>query len=493
MNNPENNPLGALFLNSCDKFSSRVAIRAQNIDVPYAQLGAAVTHLASILHGLDIGRGALVGMHIGKDDIKSRVAVLALTLIGARWIEYGEYLNGHDSIQLTHLLHDDGQRPPERFSIHIDKVWPGISTASPVSEASEFSGFESREDTWVLPSSSGTTGARKTMAVSGGAFFERIVRLAEYDNDAGDFSAADLFLPYSVPSWLHFLHTVCLGGMYVLNYSYTYLLAQNVQLIVGSPHQLAELLQGVSPPDEPALQEVRVIGGALIPDFLSRLLRYFRVVRASYGSTETGPVSTTLFYEPASEPSLGRSYPDVEVEIVDEHDVACPREIEGIVRIRTSSQVQGGYIGQAEATAQAFRDGWFYPGDSGRLSADGEFHATEWIQGVYNFAGTKFNIAEMDSILQAGEAVQDALCFTELDEFGVETLAALIVLGPGADRKPAVKTLVRALLAAEYPLPLLPRNIYQVDAIPRNPNGKAMRHEAAALVAKLKPIAQVEV
>ena len=490
MINPENNPLGTLFLDASLKFGDRVALRTQNVEVSYAQLRGAVTRLATVLQGLEIGRGSLVGVHIRKDDIKLRASVLALTLVGARWIGYGEHLNGHESIQLTHLLHDDGQRPPERFSFHIDKIWPGISAVSSTSDEQAFSGFESREDTWFMPSSAGTTGARKTMAVSGGAFLQRIERLVEYANDAGDFSATDLFPRDSNHSWLHFFHAVSLGGMYVSSYSYQYVLAQNVQLVVGTPRQLAEFLQNVSPPDAPQLQEVRVVGGALLPDFLARLLRYFTVVRASYGATETGAVSTTLFHEHTSQPSLGRCYPDVELEIVDEHDVACPREMDGIVRIRTSSQVHE-YIGDSAATEESIRDGWFYPGDRGRLSTDGDLTVTGWLHGVYNMSGIKFNIAEVDRMLKTGEAVEDALCFTELDENGVENLATLILLAPGADKKPAVKALVHALLAENYPQRMLPRNIYQVDTIPRNANGEAMRHEAAALVMNLKPIAQV--
>ena len=142
-------------------------------------------------------------------------------------------------------------------------------------------------------------------------------------------------------------------------------------------------------------------------------------------------------------------------------------------------------------TKEAFRDGWFYPGDCGHLSADGELFVTGRLWDVHNLSGIKFNIAEVDGFLKAGEAVEDALCFTELDENGEENLAALILLAPGVDKKPAIKALIRTLLAENYAMQLLPRNIYQADTIPRSPNGKALRHEAAELVMNLKPIAQV--
>jgi acyl-coenzyme A synthetase/AMP-(fatty) acid ligase len=487
MNFPDNNPLGAMFLDATSRFHERLAIKTPTKEISYAELRATVIGLARNLQAQGVGPGAVVGVHINSRGIEIPFSTLALTLLGAQWIPYGEYLNGHPVIRLTHLLHDDAQRLPERFSMLITKVWPqGPGDV----KTPDFPGYASADDTWFMPSSSGTTGARKVMAVSGRGFFDRISRLTEYPEDGEGFSVADLFPRDGSLSCLHFYHTLSIGGTYVFGQTYDYLTSQNVKVIVGSPRQLSDLLADSQPPEVPLLHEVRVVGGALLPGFLSRLLQYFRVAKTTYGSTEIGPISANPLTEPTNDIPLGARYSGITLEVVDENDHVVGPETEGIVRLKTPNQVSA-YIGDSEASAEAFQDGWFYPGDRGRLAADGQFYVTGRVQDILNMSGTKFNAAQVDKALQAGNGVEDALCFIEVGADDVQNLAALIVIAAGSDRKQVIKDLVRLLLSKKFDSGLLPKNIYQVDEIPRNVNGKAMRHEAAPLAAGLKPAARV--
>ena len=61
--------------------------------------------------------------------------------------------------------------------------------------------------------------------------------------------------------------------------------------------------------------------------------------------------------------------PGTTVQIVDGSGAVLSPGQEGIVRIKSDDAVDG-YLGDAAETAQAFRDGWFYPGDTGTLDAD---------------------------------------------------------------------------------------------------------------------------
>ena len=63
------------------------------------------------------------------------------------------------------------------------------------------------------------------------------------------------------------------------------------------------------------------------------------------------------------------------VEVSDEEGNVLPAGQEGIIRISTTSMVTS-YIGEPEAAAKAFRDGWFYPGDIGYQLETGDFYVT---------------------------------------------------------------------------------------------------------------------
>ncbi len=73
--------------------------------------------------------------------------------------------------------------------------------------------------------------------------------------------------------------------------------------------------------------------------------------------------------------AVGRVYAGVDVQAVDAEDRPLPAGTEGILRIRSELCVDR-YDDDPVASAQVFRDGWFYPGDLGAVSADGRLDVT---------------------------------------------------------------------------------------------------------------------
>jgi acyl-CoA synthetase (AMP-forming)/AMP-acid ligase II len=62
--------------------------------------------------------------------------------------------------------------------------------------------------------------------------------------------------------------------------------------------------------------------------------------------------------------SVGRPLPGVAIEVVDEHGAAVPDGVVGQLRVRSPFNFSG-YHNNAEATAEAVRDGWYHTGDLG--------------------------------------------------------------------------------------------------------------------------------
>ena len=73
--------------------------------------------------------------------------------------------------------------------------------------------------------------------------------------------------------------------------------------------------------------------------------------------------------------SCGKPRTGIQARLVDDHDIEVPRgEIgELIVRSQHPWSMNAGYNGQPEATAAAWRNGWFHTGDLFRQDDDGNF------------------------------------------------------------------------------------------------------------------------
>ena len=90
-----------------------------------------------------------------------------------------------------------------------------------------------------------------------------------------------------------------------------------------------------------------------------------------YGSTEGGGVSVLMpHHAPEKASSVGATVFGVDLEIVDRDHVPVTEGEIGRTRYRGPG-IPAGFFRDAQASMASFRDGWFYPGDLGRLDGDG--------------------------------------------------------------------------------------------------------------------------
>ncbi len=151
-----------------------------------------------------------------------------------------------------------------------------------------------------------------------------------------------------------------------------------------------------------------------------------------YGSTEAG---ATAFAPTdrltALEGAVGFVAPWAEVEIVDAADRPTPADHDGIIRIRATCQ---GAPYPAGADNASFRDGWFYPGDCGRIGSDGLLVVSGRTSDIINVGGLKLAPEIVEDTLRQHPAIIDAAAFGGMGESGVEEISvALVVERPVAD------------------------------------------------------------
>ena len=105
-------------------------------------------------------------------------------------------------------------------------------------------------------------------------------------------------------------------------------------------------------------------GAALDPELIDFFDGLGITVLQGYGITECSPIVSCNVPDHNRPGSIGRIFPTCEVEIRD-----------GEICVRGTS-VSPGYYNDPEATAAAYRDGWFHTGDLGHIDKDGYLYYT---------------------------------------------------------------------------------------------------------------------
>lgn len=188
----------------------------------------------------------------------------------------------------------------------------------------------------------------------------------------------------------------------------------------------------------------------------------------AYGASEL-PVIACNPLDGARLDSAGRAVPGVSLRVVSLETGAPvgPGEI-GEIQARSES-LMAGYL-PAEATADAFGDGWYRTGDVGHIDADGWLRLTDRSKEMIKVRGFQVAPAEVEAVLHGHPAVADCAVFGIADPAdGEAVVAAVAKTGPVEAAE--LMTLVGDRLASYK----RPRSVVFVPEIPRLPSGKVLR------------------
>jgi acyl-CoA synthetase (AMP-forming)/AMP-acid ligase II len=137
-----------------------------------------------------------------------------------------------------------------------------------------------------------------------------------------------------------------------------------------------------------------------------------------------------------------------------------------------------GYYKNPQATAQAFRGGWFHTGDIGYRDADGFFYIVDRKSDMIIRGGENIYPREIDEVLYRHKAVAAAATIGVPDPLYGEEVAAFIVLKDGAQvSAEEIISFCREHLA-DYKCP---KSVRFVTDIPKGPTGKLLKRELARL------------
>jgi acyl-CoA synthetase (AMP-forming)/AMP-acid ligase II len=167
------------------------------------------------------------------------------------------------------------------------------------------------------------------------------------------------------------------------------------------------------------------------------------------------------------------------VRVVNERDEDTGPDEVGELVIR-GDQVCAGYWNRPEATAEAFRGGWFHSGDLARRDAEGYTSIVDRKKDMILTGGENVYSREVEEVLHQHPAVAAAAVVGEPDEVWGELVVA--VVEPRAGQEPTAED-IRGFCKDHLAGYKCPRKVLLVPELPRNTVGKVLKRELRALVA----------
>jgi fatty-acyl-CoA synthase len=262
---------------------------------------------------------------------------------------------------------------------------------------------------------------------------------------------------------------------------------EEVTHLNGAPTVLATLVgaEEAHPLERPLV--VTTAGAPPSPTTIAQCERINGRVVHVYGLTETyGPYSVCQWQEGwedldaegraglLARQGLGMIQAE-RLRVVDEemHDVPADGETMGEIVMR-GNNVMKGYFEDEEATAEAFRGGWFHSGGLGVVQPDGYVRLLDRAKDVVVSGGENISTVEVEQALASHDAVLEAAVIGVPDEKWGERPKAFVVLKPGADagEQDIIDHVHSAI--ARYKAP---KAVAFLDELPKTSTGKVQKFE----------------
>jgi carnitine-CoA ligase len=214
--------------------------------------------------------------------------------------------------------------------------------------------------------------------------------------------------------------------------------------------------------DNPA----RIGWGVPMPDFAAAFEERFAVrLVEGYGMTDCGLPVVQPYDEPRRPGSCGRVMAPYELRIADDGEILVACSEPGLMTL--------GYLGMPEATAEAFRDGWFHTGDLGRLDAGGWLYFLGRKKDSIRRRGENISSFEIEEVVEAHPAVLQAAAFGVPSELTEEDVKVCLALRPGFTLTPGE---LLAWCEARMARHMVPRYVEFLPKLPLTPTEKVEKY-----------------
>jgi long-chain acyl-CoA synthetase len=488
--------LANLLASSAAEHPDRIAIRLDDVALPYAMLDGATKHAAGLLAARGVGAGDRVGVML--PNVPHFPILYYGTLrLGAIVVPMNVLLTARE---IRHYLEDSGARllvvwndfaaeaeaacadtGTELLKVDPDEFTDLVGSAEPIAAVAEVRA----DDTAVVLYTSGTTGQPKGAELTHsniGTNVEACLGLFTPSERDVIFGGLPLFHIFGQTACMNV--AVAVGGEITLlprfdpQKALEIIQRDRVSIFMGVPTMYAALLHAPDR-DQYDVSSLRlcVSGGAALPmEILTAFEKEFGCpVIEGYGLSETSPVASFGRLDRERKPgTIGTPIEGVEMRIVDDEGEPLGVGEVGEVQIK-GPNVMKGYWNMPEATAKAIDpEGWFSSGDMATVDADGYFKIVDRKKEMIIRGGYNVYPREIEEVLYEIPAVAEAAVMgIPHDDLGEEIVAVVSFKEGQSATTDEIQAYAKEQVAAyKYP-----RHVVILDELPKGPTGKLLKRE----------------
>jgi long-chain acyl-CoA synthetase len=235
--------------------------------------------------------------------------------------------------------------------------------------------------------------------------------------------------------------------------------------------------------DVRSLSQVLYGASPIAPELLRRAMkalpcRFYQ----GYGMTEAAPLLTVLSAQDHEQAlndskrthllaSAGRPLLGVQVRIVDEndHDVSIGTVGEIIAR---GPNIMKGYWNKPEQTQKSLRNGWYHSKDMGRFDDEGYLYIVDRKDDMIVTGGENVYSTEVEAVLYAHPAIQEAAVVGVPDETWGEAIKAIVVIRPNLR---ATEAEILEHCKKNLSTYKVPRSVEFLPELPKSGTGKILK------------------
>ncbi len=237
---------------------------------------------------------------------------------------------------------------------------------------------------------------------------------------------------------------------------------------------MAEFLMKAPPRDDDAVNPLRMLTLAPVNRATMAFAKRFGFDwLTGFNMTEVSvplvaPVNSTVEF------GCGKPRTGIAARLVDANDLeVAPGAVgELILRSDLPWTMTPGYLNNPEATARAWRNGWFHTGDAFRQDADGNFYFVDRLKDTIRRRGENISSVEVEIEVASHPAILEAAAIGVPSPHGEEDILVAITLRP--DMAVSPDDLI-AFLRDRIAHFMVPRYVRQLDALPKTPTNKVQK------------------
>lgn len=234
---------------------------------------------------------------------------------------------------------------------------------------------------------------------------------------------------------------------------------------------MANYLMTMPPSEQDSENSVTELLSFPLPDDFEGFAHRFGVrLRTCFTSTEISvPIVTSrdgLIVDPASCGRVREDESGTEVRLVDENDIDVPDGEVGELIVRTALPwtMNAGYLGMPEATAKAWRNGWFHTGDCFTRNERGDYYFVDRAKDALRRRGENISSFEVEGLVRQHPQVIDVGVVGVPSELGEDEVFAWLEVEDPASFDPAE---LIEFLTPLMPRFMVPRFVQVVQELPR--------------------------